>query len=323
MLLKWNQMAVAVDTFKEEVNIAVVGKYTGLSDAYLSVIKALKHSAIAAGRKLNISWVEATDLEVATSVADKELYDKSWATVRAAHGVHVPGGFGNRGVEGKILAANYARTSKTPYLGVCLGMQCAVIEYARNMCQLSDANSAEFDDNSKNPVIIFMPEINPDQMGGTMRLGERATVLKDYEGYPNTIATTLYGNVGEVDERHRHRYEVNPEYVPLMEQNGLMFTGVDDRNQRMEIIELREKDHPFYLGCQYHPEFKTVVGKPSPPFYGFILASSGQYKGVGKPLPSNDQFRDLLASPKAITKRNAESPALSSSDSSAKRARRS
>ena len=164
-----------------------------------------------------------------------------------------------------------------------------------------------------------------------MRLGERSTILKEYEGYPHTLATTLYGNVGEVDERHRHRYEVNPETVPLMEEKGLMFTGVDDRNQRMEIIELREQDHPFYLGCQYHPEFKTVVGKPSPPFYGFILASSGQFKGVGKPLPSNDQFRDLLASPaakSAAAKRNASSMSSSSSSSdssgsSAKSARRS
>lgn len=176
-------------------------------------------------------------------------------------------------------------------------------------------------------VIIFMPEINPNQMGGTMRLGERPTVLKDYEGYPSTLATTLYGNVTQVDERHRHRYEVNPERVPLMEEKGMLFTGVDDRNQRMEIIELKEEDHPFYLGCQYHPEFKTVVGKPSPPFYGFILASSGQFQGVGKPLPSTDRFRDLLTSPAAKnmgSKRDSSSSSSSSSSgSSAKRARRS
>ena len=152
MLIKWNQMAEAVDTFAEQVVIAVVGKYTGLADAYLSVIKALKHSAIAAGRKLRIDWVEATNLQEETSKTNKTEYDQAWATMKAADGVLVPGGFGVRGVEGKILAANYARTSKTPYLGVCLGMQCAVIEWARNMCGLKDANSTEFDEHSANPV---------------------------------------------------------------------------------------------------------------------------------------------------------------------------
>ena len=152
MLRKWNDMAVAVDTFDEEVVIAVVGKYTGLSDAYLSVIKALKHSAIAAARKLKIKWVEAQQLEPSFESQNETGYSESWATVRGADGVLVPGGFGNRGVEGKILAANYARTSKTPYLGVCLGMQCAVIEFARNVCGLDKANSTEFDDKAEHQV---------------------------------------------------------------------------------------------------------------------------------------------------------------------------
>ena len=152
MLAKWNNMALAVDTFTDAVDIAVVGKYTGLSDAYLSIIKALKHSAIAASRKLNILWVEAQHLEPGFERKDREGYTKAWETVRRANGVLVPGGFGNRGVEGKILAANYARTSKTPYLGVCLGMQCAVIEFARNMCGLKDANSSEFDDKAEHQV---------------------------------------------------------------------------------------------------------------------------------------------------------------------------
>jgi len=154
MLQTWNQMAVAVDTFEEQVTIAVVGKYTGLSDAYLSVIKALKHSAIAANRKLHIDWVPAEDLEKESQEKNKEKYDLAWASLRAADGVHVPGGFGTRGIEGKILAANYARTSKTPYLGVCLGMQVAVIEWSRNMCNLKDANSAEFDEKTDNQVSI-------------------------------------------------------------------------------------------------------------------------------------------------------------------------
>jgi CTP synthase len=380
MLVKWNQMAEAVDTFSEKVVIAVVGKYTGLADAYLSVIKALKHSSIAAGRRLRIDWVEATDLED-TNKTNKTEYDNAWATMKAADGILVPGGFGSRGVEGKILAANYARTSKVPFLGVCLGMQCAVIEWARNMCDLKDANSAEFDETTANPVsyalvlfvvaavvvvfddghfdqyicqcqrphhneytpppaltfvflllyfyfyqvVIFMPEINPDQMGGTMRLGERSTILKEYDGYPHTLASTLYGNVDAVNERHRHRYEVNPEFVPLLEEKGLMFTGVDDRNQRMEIIELKEQDHPFYLGCQYHPEFKTVVGKPSPPFYGFILASTGQFKGIGKPLPTTDRFHNLLGIPaaKSVSTKRGTPSSSSSSSSSSKRVRHS
>ena len=154
MLAKWNNMALAVDTFTETVDIAVVGKYTGLSDAYLSIIKALKHSAIAASRKLNILWVEAQHLEPGHESKDVEGYTKAWQTVRSADGVLVPGGFGNRGVEGKILAANFARTSKTPYLGVCLGMQCAVIEFARNMCGLTDANSTEFDDKAEHQVSL-------------------------------------------------------------------------------------------------------------------------------------------------------------------------
>jgi CTP synthase len=175
-------------------------------------------------------------------------------------------------------------------------------------------------------AVVFMPEINPDQMGGTMRLGERTTLLKEYDGYPNTLATTVYGNVTEVDERHRHRYEVNPDLVPAMEEKGLLFTGVDDRNQRMEIIELRESDHPFYLGVQYHPEFKTVVGKPSPPFYGFVLAASGQFEGVGKPLKSTEQFRNLLQSPHAADSAAGASGkrlASASASPSGKRARRS
>jgi CTP synthase len=162
-------------------------------------------------------------------------------------------------------------------------------------------------------------------MGGTMRLGERSTILKEYDGYPHTLASTLYGNVDAVNERHRHRYEVNPEFVPLLEEKGLMFTGVDDRNQRMEIIELKEQDHPFYLGCQYHPEFKTVVGKPSPPFYGFILASAGQFKGIGKPLPTTDRFHNLLGIPaaKSVSTKRGTPSSSSSSSSSSKRVRHS
>ena len=160
-----------------------------------------------------------------------------------------------------------------------------------------------------------MPEINPDQMGGTMRLGERVTLLKEYDGVPHTIATTVYGDVAEVEERHRHRYEVNPNLVPQMEAKGLMFTGVDERGQRMEIIELRESDHPFYLGTQYHPEFKTVVGKPSPPFYGFILAASGQYKGHGQPIKPTEEFRNLLQSPAMAKAKKRGSSSASSSPS--------
>jgi len=189
----WRSLAAAVDAAHEEVKIALVGKYTGLQDSYLSVIKSLQHAAIASGRRLLVDWVDATALEVGTEKSDPEAYRGSWDTVRGAHGILVPGGFGDRGVEGKIVAIQYARESKTPFLGICLGMQCAVIEYARNVLGWTGANSAEFSQDTPHPVIIFMGEINPSQMGGTMRLGSRATYFRPRPDGTVTLAQDLYG----------------------------------------------------------------------------------------------------------------------------------
>jgi CTP synthase (UTP-ammonia lyase) len=235
----WRSLAAAVDNAEVDVRIALVGKYTGLQDSYLSVIKSLQHAAIAAKRRLVVDWIDATALEPGTKESDADAYANSWETLRGAHGVLVPGGFGDRGVEGKILAVKYARENKVPFLGICLGMQCSVIEYARNVLGCAGANSAEFDPKGPHPVVIFMPEINQSQMGGTMRLGARATLLRGRADGKPSLAKDLYGpETKYVWERHRHRYEVNPDYVDRLQAAGLIFSGTDDRNQRMEIVEL-------------------------------------------------------------------------------------
>ncbi len=267
MLDEWKQMADKVDRLEEQVNIAMVGKYTGLSDSYLSVIKALQHSAFAVDRKLVIDWIESTDLDP-HNVTEK--HDQAWELLRAADGILVPGGFGNRGVEGKIAAANYARVNNVPYLGVCLGLQIATIEFCRNVLGLENANSTEFDENTTNPAVIFMPEISKTHMGGTMRLGTKPTpFLVD-----DCKMRRLYGGADHVDERHRHRYEVNPDLIERIEAEGLVYVGKDETGQRCEIMEL--ENHPYYVGTQYHPEFKSRPNRPSPPFLGLLKAAVGQ-----------------------------------------------
>jgi CTP synthase len=267
LLDEWKAMADKVDRLEEEVNIAMVGKYTGLSDSYLSVIKALQHSALAVNRKLSIDWIESTDLD---PTENSEKHDEAWDLLRAADGILVPGGFGVRGVEGKIAAANYARTNNVPYLGVCLGLQIATIEFCRNVLGLENANSTEFDENTPNPAVIFMPEISKTHMGGTMRLGTKPTpFLVD-----DCKIRRLYGDAEHVDERHRHRYEVNPELIEDIEAAGLVYVGKDETGQRCEIMEL--EGHPYFVGTQYHPEFKSRPNRPSPPFLGLLKAAVGQ-----------------------------------------------
>ena len=267
MLDDWKHMADKVDRLEEQVHIAMVGKYTGLSDSYLSVIKALQHSAFAVDRKLVIDWIESTDLDP-HNVTEK--HDEAWELLRAADGILVPGGFGNRGVEGKIAAANYARVNNVPYLGVCLGLQIATIEFCRNVLGLENANSTEFDENTPNPAVVFMPEISKTHMGGTMRLGTKPTpFLVD-----DCKMRRLYGGAGHVDERHRHRYEVNPDLIERIEAEGLVYVGKDETGQRCEIMEL--ENHPYYVGTQYHPEFKSRPNRPSPPFLGLLKAAVGQ-----------------------------------------------
>ena len=264
---EWRAMANKVDTLENQVRIAMVGKYTGLSDSYLSVIKALQHSAFAVDRKLVIDWIESTDLDPNDRT---EKYDEAWQTIRSADGILVPGGFGNRGVEGKIAAANYARVNEVPYLGVCLGLQIATIEFCRNVLNIEGANSAEFDEDAPVHAVVFMPEISKTHMGGTMRLGTKPTpFLVD-----DCKIRRLYGGVDHVDERHRHRYEVNPDLIEKIEEAGLRYVGKDETGERCEIMEL--EGHPYFVGTQYHPEFKSRPGRPSPPFLGLLKAACGQ-----------------------------------------------
>ncbi|KAH9795348.1 CTP synthase [Citrus sinensis] len=259
LLKEWTSRAEICDGLHEPVRIAMVGKYTGLSDAYLSILKALLHASVDLRKKLVIDWIPACDLEDATEKENPDAYKAAWKLLKGADGILVPGGFGNRGVQGKILAAKYAREHRIPYLGICLGMQVAVIEFARSVLNLRDANSTEFDPNTKNPCVIFMPEGSKTHMGGTMRLGSRRT----YFQIKDCKSAKLYGNRTFIDERH-----------PRLENAGLSFTGKDETSQRMEIVEL--PNHPYFIGVQFHPEYKSRPGKPSPLFLGLIAAACGQ-----------------------------------------------
>ncbi|KAJ3609317.1 hypothetical protein NHX12_023840 [Muraenolepis orangiensis] len=273
MLAKWKEMSDRSDRLLEHCSIALVGKYTKFSDSYASVIKALEHSALAISHKLDVKYVDSADLEPGMLQEDPVRYHEAWQKLCSADGILVPGGFGVRGTAGKICAINWARKQKKPFLGVCLGMQLAVCEFARNVLGWEDANSTEFDPESKHPVVIDMPEHNPGQMGGTMRLGKRRTVFKT----KNSVLRKLYGDVEHVDERHRHRFEVNPELTGHFEEKGLHFVGHDVEGERMEVIEL--DDHPYFVGVQYHPEFTSRPIEPSPPYLGLLLAAAGKLQG--------------------------------------------
>ena len=265
LLEEWKTMAHHLDTLTEEVHIAMVGKYTDLSDAYLSVIKSLQHAAMAVDRKLVIDWIEASHLEPQW---DKDESDAAWAALKKTDGILVPGGFGDRGIEGKIAAAHHARTNNIPYLGICLGLQVATIEFCRNVLGLEGANSTECEDNPAHAAVVFMPEISKTHLGGTMRLGTRPTLWQ----VDSCQIRTLYGPGDAVDERHRHRYEVNPDLIERIEAAGLVYVGKDDSGQRCEIFEL--EGHPYYVGVQFHPEFKSRPNRPSPPFLGLLQAAT-------------------------------------------------
>jgi CTP synthase len=272
---RWQTMAARWDHVNNhtqhagDIKIGIVGKYNGLSDSYLSVIKGLQHAALEASIKMKIVWIDATSLEPNTKETNPGVYEAAWGDLKSVDGVLVPGGFGDRGVQGKVLAGKYCRDTNVPYFGICLGLQTAVIGYARDHLGYSDANSAEFDPATKHPVVMFMPEQTGLQMGGTMRLGNRVTIIKDTE----SLAFKLYGKKPVVYERHRHRYEVNPQYVAELEAKGLRFSGHDDRGQRMEIAEL--PGHKFFIAAQFHPEFTSRPLRPNPLFLGFVLASAG------------------------------------------------
>ncbi|RWR94259.1 CTP synthase [Cinnamomum micranthum f. kanehirae] len=282
-LQEWTKRAETFDSLTNSVKIAMVGKYVGLSDSYLSVLKALLHASIACSLKPSVQWIAASDLEDESAKATPKAHAAAWETLRSAACVLVPGGFGDRGVQGMILAAKYARENNVPYLGICLGMQISVIEFSRSVLGLEKANSAEFDPDTPDPVVIFMPEGSKTHMGSTMRLGSRRTLFQN----PRCIASKLYQNSSYVDERHRHRYEVNPDIIGKLEEAGLQFVGTDETGKRMEILELPTHQHPYYVGVQFHPEFKSRPGRPSALFLGLILAATGQLDAHLKQLSSS------------------------------------
>ncbi|KAK8913582.1 hypothetical protein KSP39_PZI023782 [Platanthera zijinensis] len=266
----WTKMAESYDNLTSSVKIAMVGKYIGLSDSYLSVVKALLHACVACSLRPSVEWVAASDLEEESARLIPKAHAAAWETIKSCSCILVPGGFGDRGVPGMILAAQYARENNVPYLGICLGMQISVIEFSRFVLEMEGANSEEFDPQTQYPVVIFMPEGSRTHMGSTMRLGSRRTFFQDF----NCTTSKLYGNPSFVDERHRHRYEVNPDFAERLESAGLKFVGSDESRKRMEILELQ--NHPYYIGVQFHPEFKSRPGKPSALFLGLILAATGK-----------------------------------------------
>lgn len=253
----WKDLVKTVNNLKEEIEISLVGKYTDLHDAYISVVESLKHAGYKYETKININWVDSEKLEKEADLS--KIFKNS-------KGIIVPGGFGNRGIEGMIKAIEYARTNNIPYLGLCLGMQLAVIDFARNVCNIKDANSTEFDELCKNPIIDLMSDqksiIN---MGGTLRLGNYECTIKE-----NSLAYQAY-NKDKILERHRHRYEFNNKYRKKLEENGLVFSGINEQANLVEIIELPTQK--FHVACQFHPEFKSRPTKPHPLFDKFINAS--------------------------------------------------
>ena len=252
-LSEWKQMVEAYHSPKETVKIGLVGKYVELHDAYLSVAEALRHGGIANRAEVEIKWIDSEEIDENT--VDSHLSD--------VDGILVPGGFGTRGTEGKILAAKYARENKIPYLGICLGMQLAIIEFARNVCGIKDADSIEFNPDTKNPIICLLPDQNGvENIGGTLRLGAYPCVLGE-----GTVAYGLYGKK-DISERHRHRYEVNNDYREVLKENGMTLSGISPDGRIVEMIEI--EDHPFYVATQAHPEFKSRPDKPHPLFRGFV-----------------------------------------------------
>jgi CTP synthase len=276
-LSMWTKLVNSLEHPKHEVNIAMVGKYVDLTESYKSLTEALRHAGIHTESRVNIEYVDSEEIETngATSLAK---YDA----------ILVPGGFGKRGVEGKIAAARYARETKVPYLGICLGMQVALIEYARNVAGLKNANSTEFDPDTENPVVALITEwqnhdgmverrdVNSD-LGGTMRLGAQTCAVK-----AGTLAAEIYG--AEVTERHRHRYEANNHYLDRVEKSGLVVSARTPHESLCEIMELPrtgEHAHPWYMGVQYHPEFKSTPRAGHPLFISFITAALAHKDATG------------------------------------------
>lgn len=252
----WIDMVQAWKNPKHKVQIALVGKYVSLHDAYISVVEALKHGAVANNSEVEIKWVDSeliSDYNVNEFLSDVD-------------GIIVPGGFGDRGIEGMICAIRYAREQKIPYLGLCLGMQLTIVEFARNVVGLEDAHSNEFSTKTTNPVIHIMPDKEGiTNLGGTLRLGAYPCILAD-----NSKALELYGSK-TIEERHRHRYEVNNKYRDVLQEYGMLLSGFSPDGRIVEMIEI--PDHPWFIGTQAHPEFKSRPNKPHPLFKGFLAAA--------------------------------------------------
>ncbi len=261
-LTKWHDLIHRAYNPADEVSIAIVGKYVEYEDSYKSLKEALVHGALAQNLKLKVTWIEAEGLESKTP--DDRSYESQ---LEGFDGILVPGGFGKRGIEGMLNAIRYAREKNIPYFGICLGMQTACIEFARNVCGLKDANSSEFDTASQHRIIYKLRELlGVEEMGGTMRLGAWTCILQ-----PDTLASSIYKGATEISERHRHRYEFNREYEALLTGGGLRLSGTTPDSTYVEIVEI--PSHPFFIGCQFHPEFKSKPLEPHPLFHAFITAS--------------------------------------------------
>jgi CTP synthase len=282
-LQDWRQMVERVQKSKRTLKIALVGKYVALHDAYLSVAESLFHAGLSQDVSLEIDWVNSEDFEGENS------YKKVSERLRHVHGVVVPGGFGDRGIEGKIAAARFARENNVPYLGLCYGMQMAVIEFARHVAGLPNANSTEVDGRCANPVIDVMPDQRDiADLGGTMRLGLYPCHLT-----PGTKTAAAYGNVSVVQERHRHRFEFNNAYRDKLTRAGLVLSGLSPDGRLVEIIELA--NHPFFVGTQFHPEFKSRPNRPHPLFRDFVAAAKSFIQdGEQRTLPL-DNLSDYVA----------------------------
>jgi len=253
----WVKFIECIEALDKTVNIAVVGKYVGLKDSYISISEALKHAGYEIDRKVNVVWFESEDFEKDASKLEE---------LRKVDGILIPGGFGTRGTEGKILAIKFARENNIPFLGICLGFQLSVVEFARNVCNLKQANSTEIDPSTPHPVIYLLPEQKGvKQLGATMRLGELEIEVEE-----GTLASNIYSSTA-IKERHRHRFEVNPDYIEALEKAGLKFTAKSDGGRRMEMLELHDKK--FFIATQFHPEFKSRPQNPAHVFSAFIKAA--------------------------------------------------
>ena len=278
-LTKWQDLVHRAYNPKDEVSIAIVGKYVEYEDSYKSLKEALVHGALAHNLKLRVTWIEAEGLEPRPRRRPTRLQSQ----LEGFDGILVPGGFGKRGIEGMLNAIRYARENNIPYFGICLGMQTACIEFARNVCGLKDANSGEFDPATPHRIIYKLRELTGvEEMGGTMRLGAWACVLE-----PDSLAAKAYGTT-EISERHRHRYEFNREYEAILTGAGLRITGTTPDATYVEIVEI--PTHPFFLGCQFHPEFKSKPLEPHPLFRDFIAASYKNHLSQTATAATESQF---------------------------------